>query len=204
MLLVGLTGGLGSGKSTVARMLVERGARLVDADAVSREITEKGEVGYRALVEALGEGILRPDGELDREALARMVFDDPARREWLNGLLHPLIMQRMAEDLRRCGEESTGGEVVIVDVPLLVETGMEKLFRLVIAVVAEPEEQVSRVVRDRGMSSDEAWARIRAQASNEERTSVAQYVIANRGTLDELEERVEEVWQSIKQEAQAT
>ncbi len=201
MVLVGLTGGLGSGKSTVAHMLVDRGARLLDADAVSRELTEKGKPGYDALLAELGESFLRTDGELDRDALAHLVFQDPRKREWLNGVLHPMIIQRMAEQMKRYSQDRNTEGIVLVDVPLLVETGMEKLFGFVIVVVADPGEQVARVKRDRGMSEEEAWARIRAQASNEERMAVADFVIENRGTLDELEKRVEEVWHDIEGEA---
>lgn len=197
MFLVGLTGGLGSGKSTVASMLAAKGAKVVDADQASREITEIGEAGYQALVADLGPEILTDTGELDREELARRVFRDPAKREWLNGLLHPLIVQRMAEQLARYAEELGDEGITVVDVPLLVETGMEKMFRSVIVVLTDPEEQVARVKRDRGMSEDEAWARIHAQASNEQRRAVANYVIDNSGTLDELEQRVEKVWLAI-------
>ncbi len=201
MVLVGLTGGLGSGKSTVARMLAARGGKVIDADAISRELTKRGESGYRALVAELGEGILRADGELDRDALARLVFQDPEKRAWLNGLLHPMIMQRMADRLRQYEAEVDEDGIVLVDVPLLVEAGVDRLFRFVIVVIADPHEQVERVKRDRGMSEEEAWARIQAQATNEERISVAEFIIENRGTIDELEERVEEIWQAILREA---
>ncbi len=201
MFLVGLTGGLGSGKSTVAQMLKERGAKVVDADAASRELTEKGESGYEMLLAELGPDILKEDGELDREELARIVFADPAKREWLNGLLHPLIMQRMAEQLGRYADEVGEEGFAVVDVPLLVETGMEKLFRSIIVVLTDPSEQVARVKRDRGMSEEEAWARIRSQATNEQREAVADFVIENSGTLDELEKRVEEVWQAVQAKA---
>ncbi len=198
MYLVGLTGGLGSGKSTVTEMLRARGARVVDADAVSREVTRKGEPGWEALVKDLGEDILDETGELDRKALADRVFDDPDKRERLNGLLHPIIIQRMAEELARYSREAGENDVVVVDVPLLVETGMEKMFRAVIVVVTDPLEQVARVKRDREMSEEEAWARINSQASNEERKAAADYLVDNSGTLDELEERVEEVWRALQ------
>ncbi len=204
MFLVGLTGGLGSGKSTVSNMLIARGARVVDADAASRELTEKGQPGYELLLTELGPDILRDDGELDREELARRVFADTKKREWLNGLLHPLIMQRMADQLGRYAEELGENGFAVVDVPLLVETGLEKLFRCVIVVLTDPKEQVARVMRDRGMSEEEAWARIRAQATNEQRQAVADFVIENTGTLDELEKRVEEVWQAVQAKAGRT
>ncbi len=200
MVLVGLTGGLGSGKSTVTRMLAARGAKVIDADAISREITEKGQSGYEALVVELGPEILREDDELDRDALARLVFQDPEKRALLNALLHPLIMQCMAERLKEYEAAVEDDGIVLLDVPLLVETGLAKLFRFVIVVLAEADQQVARVKEERQMIEQEARARIQAQASNEERLSVADFVIDNRGTLDELEKRVEEVWRAIREE----
>jgi len=200
MVLVGLTGGLGSGKSTVTRMLAARGAKVIDADAISREITEKGQSGYEALVAELGPEILREDDELDRDALARLVFQDPEKRAWLNALLHPLIMRRMAEKLKEYEAAVEDDGIVLLDVPLLAETGLAPLFRFVIVVLADADQQVARVKEERQMIEQEAWARIQAQAGNEERLSVADFVIDNRGTLDELEKRVEEVWRAIRQE----
>ncbi|MHB8780617.1 MAG: dephospho-CoA kinase [Candidatus Geothermincolia bacterium] len=198
---MGLTGGLGSGKSTVAEMLRQRGARIIDADAVSRRVTCKGREGYEAIVAELGPEILGADGELDRAALAERVFEDPERRVWLESMLHPLIMRDMAEELERARNELADEDLLVMDVPLLVETGMAPLFRWVIVVLAEADQQVARAVRDRSMDPEDAWARIRSQASVEERLSVASYVIENNGTLGELERRVEEVWSEMTERA---
>ncbi len=201
MILVGLTGGLGSGKSTVAEMLRQRGARIIDADAVSRRVTCKGQEGYDAIVAELGPDILGADGELDRVALAQHVFENPEKRAWLESMLHPLIMRDMAGELELARNELGDNDLLVMDVPLLVETGMAPLFRWVIVVLAEADQQVARAVRDRCMDPEDAWARIRSQASVEERLSVAGYVIENNGTLDELERRVEEVWSEMRERA---
>lgn len=193
MVLVGLTGGIGSGKSTVSRMLAERGATVIDADAITRELQQPGQPVLDAIVERFGRGVLAGDGTLDRQALADVVFSDDEALRDLNAIVHPAVGAEIARRL----EEAAGSDgVVVLDVPLLVESGRDDMAALIVVDVA-PEVAVERLVRDRGMRPDDAWARIRRQASREERLARATTVIDNHGTLADLEARVAEVWDEI-------
>jgi dephospho-CoA kinase len=186
---VGLTGGVASGKSTVAALLRELGAVVVDSDVLAREVVEPGTPGLAAVVEAFGPEVLDADGRLDRPALGALVFgDEPARRR-LEGILHPLIRARAAE-LEAAAPE---GAVVVHDIPLLVETGQADRFDAVVVVDVPVETQVDRMVRDRGMSREDALARVKAQASREARLAVATHVVENTGTREDLRDRVTEV-----------
>lgn len=189
-LMVGLTGGIGSGKSTVARRLTELGAVLVDADAIAREVVAAGSEGLARILQAFGPEFAGPDGELDRPRLAGAVFADPGARETLNGIVHPLVRARSAELVAAAPPRS----VVVQDVPLLVEGGMGAGFALVVVVHADEEVRVGRLVGSRGMAEDDARARIRAQASDEQRRAAADVWLDNSGTPDELRAQVDDLW----------
>jgi dephospho-CoA kinase len=193
VLRVGLTGGIGSGKSEVARRLAAHGALVVDSDRLAREVVAPGTPGLAAVVAAFGEQMLRDDGSLDREHLAALVFADPAARERLNAIVHPLVGAAAAAALAAAPTDA----VVVHDVPLLVETGMAPAFDVVVVVDAPVEAQLARLVTQRGMSEADARARIAAQATREQRRAVADHVIRNDGTLQELAERTDEVWAAI-------
>ncbi|MFC9304528.1 dephospho-CoA kinase [Streptomyces albidoflavus] len=199
MLIVGLTGGIGAGKSEVSRLLVEHGAHLVDADRIAREVVEPGTPGLAAVVEAFGKSVLAADGSLDRPKLGEIVFADPERRAVLNGIVHPLVGARSAELQSQAPQDG----VVVHDVPLLTENGLAELYDLVIVVDVEPRTQVERLVRSRGMSEEEARARMAAQAGREERLAVADIVIDNEVSLDALRGRVAEVWTELDARAKA-
>lgn len=189
MLRIGLTGGIGSGKSTVSALLVERGAVLVDADVLAREVVAPGTPGLAAVVEAFGEGVLTPDGELDRPALAAVVFADPAQRARLDAVVHPLVRARAAELVARAPQDA----VVVQDVPLLVETGQAGSYDLVVVVQAPLALRLERLVQ-RGMTEDDARARIAGQATDEQRAAVADVLLHNDGTREELAAQVEAFW----------
>ncbi len=187
---VGLTGGIGAGKTAVARRFVELGALLVDADLLAREVVEPGTAGLAAVVAEFGAGVLGADGALDRPALARIVFDDDAARSRLNAIVHPLVRRRAAELIAAAPPDA----VVVQDVPLLVETGAAGGYDLVVVVEAPAEVRVGRLVRDRGMDAGEVRARMAAQASDAERRAVADVVLSNAGDLDALRAAVDRVW----------
>lgn len=192
MLNVGLTGGIAAGKSAVARMLVDRGAVLIDADAIARAVVAPGTPGLEAVVAAFGPGILAADGSLDRPALGALVFADAAAREKLNSIVHPLVRAEAA----RLRAAAPAGAVIVQDIPLLVETGQGKDFDKVLVVAAPLAERLRRMVEDRGMAEADALARIAAQATDEQRAAVADAVINNSGTLEQLHQRVNEIWET--------
>jgi dephospho-CoA kinase len=200
VLLVGLTGGIGSGKSTVARMLKARGAVVFDADALARDAVEPGTPGHDAVVERFGPNVLLPGGALDREALASIVFADPAARRDLEAIVHPEVRRLFAEGCERF--EATDA-VVVFSAPLLVETGMHTAFDVLVVVATPVERQIERLLRDRGMSEAALRARIDAQLPLEEKTAVADVVIDNDASLDELEARVDDVWTELRARALA-
>ena len=190
---VGLTGGVASGKSTVAALLRELGAVVVDSDVLAREVVEPGTPGLAAVVEAFGPEVLTTDGALDRPALGAVVFGDEAARRRLEAILHPLIRARAAE-LEAAAPEGT---VVVHDIPLLVETGQADRFDAVLVVDVPVETQVGRMVRDRGMSREDALARVAAQADREQRLAAATHVVDNTGTREDLRDRVTEVLEKL-------
>jgi len=192
---VGLTGGIASGKSTVAAMLVEVGAVLIDGDALAREVVARGTPGLAQVVEEFGSDLLTTDGDLDRAALGRIVFADEAARRRLEAITHPLIFERYAELEAAAPPDA----VVVHDIPLLAEGGAERAatFDEVIVVDVPVQLQVERMMRDRGWTREEAESRIAAQASREDRLAIATYVIDNTGTLDDLRARVEEVYAEL-------
>ncbi len=188
---IGLTGGIGAGKTAVARRFAELGALVVDADALAREVVAAGTPGLAAVMTEFGPGVLRPDGELDRPALGRLVFGDEGALGRLNAIVHPLVRGRAAELVA----DAPAGTVVVQDVPLLVETGQADRFDLVVVVEAPAPLRVERLARDRGMTADEARSRMAAQATDEQRRAVADVVLVNDGDLDQLRAEVDRVWQ---------
>jgi dephospho-CoA kinase len=200
MLKVGLTGGIGAGKSEVSRLLVEHGAVLIDADRIAREVVAPGTPGLAAVVAAFGEDVLAEDGGLDRPKLGSVVFADPDRLAELNAIVHPLVGARSRELESAAAEDA----VVIHDVPLLAENALAPLYDLVIVVDASPETQLDRLVRLRGMTEQDARARMAAQATREKRLEIADVVIDNDVPLEELRRRVQEVWGDLVRRARAS
>ena len=190
---VGLTGGIASGKSTVSRILTELGAVVIDADRLAREVVAPGTPGLAQVVAAFGSQALTAGGEMDRAAVGAIVFADPAQRQVLERIIHPLVRARGAELEAAAGPEA----VVVHDIPLLVETGQAGDFDAVIVVEVPEETQVERMLAQRGWSEEEARARIAAQASREQRRAVATYVIENTGTLEDLRHQVTEVFDRV-------
>lgn len=197
MLKVGLTGGIGAGKSEVSRLLASYGAVLIDADEIAREVVEPGTPGLAAVVEAFGPDVLTPQGTLDRPRLGAIVFSDAERLARLNAIVHPLVGARSAELEAAAGPDA----VVVHDVPLLAENGLAPLYDLVIVVDASPDTRLDRLVRLRGMTESEARARMAAQAEPEQRRAVADLIIDNDGPLEALEPQVREVWAELRKRA---
>ncbi|MFF6876446.1 dephospho-CoA kinase [Streptomyces sp. NPDC012474] len=200
MLKVGLTGGIGAGKSEVSRLLVECGAVLIDADRIAREVVAPGTPGLASVVEAFGEEILAADGSLDRPRLGAIVFADAERLATLNAIVHPLVGTRSRELEQAAAEDA----VVIHDVPLLTENSLAPLYDVVIVVDAAPETQLDRLVRLRGMTEEDARARMAAQATREQRREIADIVIDNDVPLEELEQRVKDVWAELVRRSRAS
>lgn len=194
---MGLTGGIGAGKSEVTRRLASFGAVVIDADELAREVLAPGTEGLEAVVAAFGPAVLRPDDSLDRDRLGRIVFADEAQRERLNAIVHPRVGRRAAE---LCGA-APNGAVVVHDVPLLVENGLAGEYDLVVVVDAPLEVQRDRLVRLRAMPEEQARARVGAQASREQRRAVADAVIDNSGSLENLESEVRDLWERLEAEA---
>ena len=193
MLLIGLTGGIGSGKSTVSALLAERGAVVIDADAITRELQQPGTPVFEAMVERFGPGIVALDGSLDRQAVADLVFNDAQALADLNAIVHPAVG---AEIARRMGDLADTDQIVVLDVPLLVETGRDDLAAVVVVDV-DPEVALTRLVEQRGMRADDARARMARQASREERLARADEVIDNSGSLDDLRAQVDALWERL-------
>ncbi|MFE9646458.1 dephospho-CoA kinase [Streptomyces sp. NPDC006365] len=198
MLTVGLTGGIGAGKSEVSRLLVKCGAVLIDADKIAREVVDRGTPGLAAVVDAFGEDILTPDGSLDRPKLGSIVFTDPDKLALLNSIVHPLVGARSRELEAAAAQDA----VIVHDVPLLAENGLAPLYDVVVVVDAAPETQLDRLIRLRGMTEEDARARMAAQATREKRLQTADIVIDNDVPLEQLERRVREVWADLVRRAQ--
>lgn len=195
MTTIGLTGGIASGKSTAAERLQEHGAVLVDADAVVRELQAPGGAAIAPMVEAFGPGILDDDGALDRPALGRRIFADSQARERLNAIVHPLVRERSVELLEQARAQHGPDVVIVRDIPLLVETGQAREMDLVLVIEAPRGHRIRRMIENRGMTAEEAAARIDAQASDEQRREVADDVLVNDGSVAELEAAVDAWWQ---------
>ena len=202
MLLVGLTGGIGSGKSEVSRRLAARGAVIVDADVIAREVVAPGSPGLAQVVEAFGDRVLTPDGSLDRDAVAARVFGDDDARRQLNAIVHPLVGARSLELIVAAGEADPHA-VVVNDVPLLVENSLQDRYDVVLVVDCAPEMQLRRLVEQRGMAEADARARMATQATREQRLAAADYVVRNDGGLDELDRQVAEVWRELAERARS-
>lgn len=206
MYLAGLTGGIGSGKSTVAARLAQLGAHVIDADAVAREVVEPGTPGLADIVARFGPDIVTADGALDRAALADVVFGDAEQRAALNAITHPRIGARIAEVIAgHAAAEASEPEprIVVVDHPLLIETGQADGFPAVIVVLAPVEVRIARLVEHRGMAAADARARLETQASDAERRAVATHVIDNDGSLASLHEQVDAVHAELRAAAAA-
>jgi dephospho-CoA kinase len=200
MLLVGLTGGIGSGKSTVARLLAGRGAVVIDADDLARQTVAPGTDGFERVVQAFGRDILTPDGDLDRRRLGEVVFDHVDRRRELEAIVHPEVARLFMEAVE---PYRTTKDVVIYSIPLLVERGMVDAFDVIVVVVADEDRRVERVVRDRGLDRDEVRARIAAQVTDAERSRVADVLLDNDGEPGELEVQVDRLWPELTARAAA-
>ena len=197
MILIGLTGGIGSGKSTVSRLLAERGAVVVDADLLAREVVEPGTPGLAAVVEAFGPEVLRPDGSLDRAALGGRVFADPGELARLNAIVHPRVAALTAERFKAARRDGTA--VLVHDVPLLVENGLARNYDAVVVVATEPATQLDRLVRLRGMAPEQAEQRIAAQAPLADKLAVATHTIRNDGSAEDLLPQVDRLWAVLTQ-----
>jgi dephospho-CoA kinase len=200
VLLVGLTGGIGSGKSTVARLLERRGAAVIDADQLARQAIAKGTPGFERVVASFGADVIKPDGDLDRSALAARIFADPAQKATLEAIVHPEVARRFGElvDAYRASER-----IVVYVTPLLVELGLAPAFDVVVVVTASPHLRVSRVASERGLSPDDVRGRMAAQATDEQRVEVADVLIDNDGSLAELERQTGRLWGDLQARAGA-
>jgi dephospho-CoA kinase len=197
VLRVGLTGGIGAGKSEVSRRLAAQGAVIIDADAAARDVVAPGTEGLAEIIDAFGPEILLPDGTLDRPRLGDLVFADPSKRAALNAIIHPRVGARMSELEQAAGPNA----IVVHDVPLIAENGLADAYDLVIVVDVPPRTQIDRLVKLRGMTRDQAKARIAAQAAREQRLSIADIVVDNSGSLTELDRQVGDLWANLRRRA---
>lgn len=200
MLLVGLTGGIGSGKSTVAGLLAERGAIVLDADDLARRAVALGTDGFDRVVETFSREIIGPDGDIDRSKLAGVVFTDPALLRQLEAIVHPEVARLFAEAIEPYRDSD---RVIVYAVPLLAERGLTEVFDVVVVVVADVDRRIERLMRDRGMTADEVRARVAAQLSDEERARVADVLIDNDGEAERLVPQVNRLWADLEKRAGA-
>lgn len=197
MLLVALTGGIASGKSTVARRLEEHGAVIVDADQVARQVVEPGEPALARIAEEFGAGVIAADGSLDRAALGAIVFSDPEGRQRLNAITHPAVLDRSRALFAAAGEADPDA-IVVYDIPLLVEAGRSDEFDLRVVVHAATETRVRRMTELRGMTREEALHRINSQATDADRFAIADVVIDADGTLEHTLEQTDALWENLR------
>jgi dephospho-CoA kinase len=200
VLLVGLTGGIGSGKSTVAAMLERRGAVVIDADDLARDAVDPGTSGYEQVVEAFGRQLITDGGDVDRERLAQLVFADPEARKQLESIVHPEVARRFAQALEPYRDTD---RVVVYVVPLLVERSLRAAFDVIVAISASPEVREERLRADRGMSPEDVRGRMAAQLSDAERARDAHMVIENEGSLEQLDRIVDDLWSDLRRRAEA-
>jgi len=193
--VVGLTGGIGSGKSTVCEMFARRGAKIVDADAITRELQQPGTEVFDEMVDAFGPEVVQRDGTLDRGAVARIVFSDPDKRHVLQQIVWPRVGARVAELVGAAGDD----DIVILDVPLMAESteGSRRFANTIVVVDAAPETQIAHL-EAKGVAADDARVRMAAQASRDERLKLADHVLTNDGPVDELEKQVEALWEQFR------
>ncbi len=199
MLRVGLTGNIGSGKSTAALVLAELGAYVIDADLIVHGLLSLGSDTYAAILEAFGSGILQLDGTIDRRMLGQIVFEDAEKRAMLENLVHPGVRSAIEDRIRELEKETADG-IVVVDAALLVETGLHREFDRLIVVTCDPQIQLARVVRRDGLCIDEVRARIAAQMPAEEKTKVADYRVDNSGSLEDTRRQIAAVYQALLQD----
>jgi dephospho-CoA kinase len=196
MLNVGLTGGIATGKSTVVRMLLRNGARVIDHDGLVHDLQEPGQLVWKRIISVFGRDILDPEDRIDRKKLGALVFDNEERRKTLEGIVHPAVLeeaQRQREEIFKEDEQA----IVLSDIPLLLEVGLQDRFDLILLVYAPPEVQIRRVMKRNNLSREEALARLRSQMPIDEKLKFADLIIRNDGTMRELEKRVDEVWQEL-------
>ncbi len=198
MLLVGLTGGIGAGKSTVARLLADRGAAVIDADELARLAVVPGSEGFERVVQTFGSEIVAPGGRIDRDRLGAIVFADPERRRALEAIVHPEVARLLADGLTPYRGTNA---VVVYAVPLLVERGMADAFDVVVVVVADADRRIERVMEDRGLDEGQARARIAAQVGDEQRAAVADVLLDNDGDVQHLERQVDRLWSDLASRA---
>lgn len=196
MLKVGLTGGIGSGKSVVSAELTTHGAVVIDADAIAREVVEPGTPGLARVVAEFGEQVLTEDGRLNRPKLGELVFADESKLSRLNAIVHPLVGERSGQLMEQALADNA--EIVVYDVPLLVENGLGPLYDVVVVVDAPDELRVERVATNRGMPREQVWARVRSQADRETRLAAADLVVDNSGSLQDLRGRVADLWAELR------
>ena len=193
-----LTGGIGSGKSTVAELFAAHGATIIDADAISRSLMEPGQQVLADVVATFGDNLLDESGRLNRQALADIVFNDDDARNRLNALVHPAVREESKLQLKAAMEADPDNAVIIQDIPLLVETGQAEKFDGVIVVYTQLDTRMQRLVDARGMNTDDARARIAAQATDEQRNAIADWIIDNSGSLENTAAQVAEVWDELR------
>jgi dephospho-CoA kinase len=196
VLSVGLTGGIGAGKSEVTRRFAALGAKIIDADVIAREVVEPGTPGLAAVIEEFGPGVRAADGSLDREAVAAIVFADDGARARLNAIVHPLIGEQVFARLAEYEATDPDG-ILVNDVPLIAESGVAERYQVIVVVDAPVETQLDRLVRLRGMTAEAAQARIDVQASREQRLALADHVIVNDGDLEGLQAQIDAVWTAL-------
>ncbi|MBN2284200.1 MAG: dephospho-CoA kinase [Deltaproteobacteria bacterium] len=196
MLNIGLTGGIGSGKSTVAGLFEKKGARIIDFDVLARRVVEPGQPAWKEIVDHFGDDVIDDGGRIDREALATRVFRDREQREKLNGVVHPAIFREWMEDIAAIQRE-VGEAVIISDIPLLIEVGLQRHMDATILVYASPAVQVRRIMDRNGYSREEAEDRLRAQMNIDDKVHLCDFVIRNEGDLDETQRQVDAVWKEL-------
>jgi len=202
VLNVGLTGGIGAGKSEVTKRFAALGATVIDADALAREVVAIGTPGLDAVIAEFGEEMRGDDGGLDRDKMAALVFNDDEARQRLNGIVHPLVGERVFELLAQAERDDPDG-ILLNDVPLIVEAGVAERYEVIVVVDAPEDVQLDRLLNIRGMSEADARARMGKQASREDRRAIADYVIDNSGDLADLQRQVDEVWAALVERAHA-
>ena len=190
---LGISGGIGSGKSTAAKLFADLGAVHIDADAIAKEVLEPGQLGYETALDQFGDSILDSLGHIDRKELAKLVFNDPAKLAQLEAIVHPAVIARVTQ-IRESLPEST---IVLYDTPLMLEKGLQEQFDKVIMVLAPVESRESRLL-ERGLSKPDITARMRNQVSDQERKEAADFILVNDGSLAQLRSQVEQVWQAIR------